>query len=178
MSLKERTAEKHKLAESTLFMKAIFAKSLPQDLWIDWTFQKIHFYDKIETIAGMLGVTQDIPEVNRTIALLQDFNEMNVASKAYELKPAVIEYAEYLDSISGDPYRITAHLYTWHMGDLYGGQMIKRIIPGSHKSLEFEKRDELIHKIRLKLDEDMYKEANIAFDWAIRMMREYDSSLG
>ena len=178
MSLKERTAEKHKLAESTSFMKAIFAKSLPQDLWIDWTFQKIQFYDKIETIAGMLGVTSDIPTINRSFLLLQDFGEMNTSSKVYEHKQSVTEYVDYLDSLRNDPYRITAHLYTWHMGDLYGGQMIKRIIPGSHKSLEFEGRDELIHKIRLKLDEDMYKEANVAFDWAIKMMREYDSSLG
>jgi heme oxygenase len=178
MSLKELTAEKHKLAESSAFMKAIFDKKLPQDLWVDWTFQKTFFYDKIETLSGMLGVTSDIPEINRTTLLFQDYTENNVGNKQYSLRQPVKEYVNYLDSISNDPFKITAHLYTWHMGDLFGGQMIKRIVPGSHKSLEFISPQELVHKVRLKLKDDMYKEANIAFDWAIKMMRDYDKDLG
>jgi heme oxygenase len=64
------------------------------------------------------------------------------------------------------------------MGDLYGGQMIKKIVPGSHKALEFKEPRTTIEKIRLKLEEDMAYEANRAFDWAIRMMRDYDKDLG
>ena len=48
MSLKELTAEKHKEAETTPFMKAVFDRTLPQDLWIDWTYQKWLFYGAIE----------------------------------------------------------------------------------------------------------------------------------
>jgi len=178
MSIKERTAEKHKEAESTLFMKAVFARNLPSNLWIDWTFQKIHFYDKIETLARILGITSNIPAIDRTIFLVQDLTEMNKENKSYTHRGPVLEYVNYLTGLSSDPYRVTAHLYTWHMGDLFGGQMIKKIIPGSHRALEFENKDDLIHKIRLKLDDDMYKEANIAFDWAIKMMRDYDKDLG
>jgi len=43
MSLKELTAEKHKLAESTPFMKAVFANTLPKDLWVDFVAQKNSF---------------------------------------------------------------------------------------------------------------------------------------
>ena len=117
-------------------------------------------------------------EINRTILLFQDFNTNNTVNKIYTVRTPVKDYVDYLDSISNNAYKLTAHLYTWHMGDLFGGQMIKRIVPGSHKSLEFTSPQELIQKIRLKLDDDMYKEANIAFDWAIKMMRDYDKDLG
>ena len=126
----------------------------------------------------MIGITSDIPEINRTILLFQDFNTNNTVNKIYTVRTPVKDYVDYLDSISNNAYKLTAHLYTWHMGDLFGGQMIKRIVPGSHKSLEFTSPQELIQKIRLKLDDDMYKEANIAFDWAIKMMRDYDKDLG
>ena len=48
MSLKDLTSAKHTEAESTPFMKAVFAKTLPFDLWVDWTFQKTLFYNTIE----------------------------------------------------------------------------------------------------------------------------------
>ena len=40
MSLKELTKDKHALAETTPFMKAVFAKTLPSLVWIDYTYQK------------------------------------------------------------------------------------------------------------------------------------------
>jgi hypothetical protein len=56
--------------------------------------------------------------------------------------------------------------------------MIKKIVPGAHRNLEFEDAKTLITNIRAKLDDSMGDEANVAFDWAIRMMRDYDNSLG
>jgi hypothetical protein len=52
--------------------------------------------------------------------------------------------------------------------------MIKRLIPGSHIAFEFENKDQLISTIRSKLDDSMADEANLAFDWAIRILQEYD----
>jgi len=71
-----------------------------------------------------------------------------------------------------------AHLYVWHMGDMFGGQMIKKVVPGSHRNLEFQDIPTLMTNIRAKLDDSMADEANVAFDWAIKMMRGYDASLG
>lgn len=63
------------------------------------------------------------------------------------------------------------------MGDLHGGQMIKKIIPGSHLSLEFKDRAALVSGMRLLLNDSLADEANIAFEWAIRMMKEYDDRI-
>ena len=179
MSLKELTSEKHQEAENTPFMKAVFAKTLPTKLWADWTFQKTLFYAAIEGAAGACGLLKDLPDIRRAFYLYQDFDKMwekNTTRPDY--RPVVVEYYRYLLSISKDPSKIMAHLYVWHMGDMFGGQMIKKIVPGSHRNLEFEDTKILITNIRAKLDDSMADEANVAFDWAIRMMRDYDSSLG
>lgn len=178
MSLKELTAEKHKLAESTAFMRAVFDKSLPQDLWIDWTYQKWLFYGAIEGAAGANQLLGDLPDLRRAFYLFMDYNEMNTERKKHEFRPIVVDYYNYLISISKDPNKVMAHLYTWHMGDLFGGQMIKKIVPGSHRNLEFADPRTLMTNIRAKLDDSMGDEANVAFDWAIRMMKDYDASLG
>jgi heme oxygenase len=178
MSLKEITAEKHAEAETTPFMKAVFAKTLPQDLWIDWTYQKWLFYGAIEGAAGANRLLSDLPDLRRAFYLFMDYNEMNTEKKKHEFRPVAIAYYNYLISIANDPNKVMAHLYTWHMGDMFGGQMIKKIVPGTHRNLEFEDPRTLITNIRAKLDDSMGAEANVAFDWAIQMMRDYDSSLG
>jgi heme oxygenase len=86
------------------------------------------------------------------------------------------DYASYIRSLD-DPKRIMAHLYTWHMGDLFGGQMIKKIVDAPHTHLDFEDPKTLMTNMRSMLSDDMGDEANTAFDWAIRIMESYDSSL-
>lgn len=179
MSLKDLTADKHREAESTKFMKAVFAKTLPLDLWADWTYQKTLFYGTIEGAAGANNLLGDLPDICRTFYLYQDFIEMwDKDTTRPDYRAVVVDYHNYLLSISKDPQKIMAHLYTWHMGDMFGGQMIKKIVPGSHRNLEFADTKTLVTNIRAKLTDDMAEEANIAFDWAIRMMRDYDRSLG
>ena len=178
MSLKDLTAAKHAEAESTPFMKAVFARTLPFDLWVDWTYQKWLFYGAIEGAAGANQLLGDLPDLRRAFYLAMDYQEMNGDTPRHEFRPIVVDYYNYILSISKDPNKIMAHLYTWHMGDMFGGQMIKKIVPGAHRNLEFEDARTLMTNIRAKLDDSMGDEANVAFDWAIRMMRDYDNSLG
>lgn len=177
MSLKEATAEKHREAESTPFMKAVFNKSLPFSLWTDWTYQKWLFYKAIEMSAQKHGLLNNLPNIQRTLFLYDDYTEMNKDRFPYKFRPIVIEYYNYILSIDSNPDKIMSHLYTWHMGDLFGGQMIKKLIDAPHKSLDFDNSTELKSLIREKLNDSMAEEANIAFDWAIRMMRDYDNDL-
>jgi heme oxygenase len=64
------------------------------------------------------------------------------------------------------------------MGDLFGGQMIRKVLPFPHRNLDFNDVTDLKEKVRAKLDDSLGEEANIAFDWAIKIMRDYDRSLG
>ncbi|NBP00009.1 MAG: hypothetical protein EBU90_07735 [Proteobacteria bacterium] len=177
MALRDLTAAKHREAESTPFMKAVFARTLPFHLWVDWTYQKVIFYNAIETAAIKNLLIEDLKGILRTALLAQDFNIMNEQLNQYEIRKTTIEYHDYIKSIETDAKKVLAHLYTWHMGDMFGGQAIKRIVPGSHRSLEFENAQELMTNLRAKLDDSMGDEANIAFDWAIKCMKEYENDL-
>ena len=177
MSLKELTLEKHKEAESTSFMKAVFDSSLPRELWVDWTYQKWLFYGAIEGAAGANRLLGDLPDLRRAFYLFMDYNEMNTERKKHEFRPIVLEYYNYLISIANDPNKIMAHLYTWHMGDMFGGQMIKKIVNAPSRHLEFENAGELITTVRSMLTDELADEANTAFTWAIKLLREYDSRL-
>ena len=179
MSLKELTAEKHQQAESTRFMKAVFAKTLPADLWMDFTYQKTLFYKTIEGIAGACRLLNDLPDVSRAFKINQDYQAMTRNTGiTHSYRRSTIEYNDYLLTLYPDANRIMAHLYTWHMGDLFGGQMIKKIVDAPHSSLDFSDARTLMKNIRAKLDDSMGEEANVAFSWAIKLMESYDSSLG
>jgi len=177
MSLKEITKEKHAEAESTPFMKAVFARNLPHDLWIDWTKQKSLFYNVIEYHAEKLGLLDNLNSIKRSYFLSQDYALMNKSRLIHSYRKPVIAYVDYLNSIAEDPKKILAHLYTWHMGDMFGGQMIKKIVPGSHLNLEFENLPQLMQTLRQRLTDDIGDEAIKAFEWAIIMMRDYDTHL-
>jgi len=178
MSLKELTADKHQQAEDTLFMKAVFAKTLPFDLWVDFTYQKQLWYKEIEFAARKAGLLNALPGFERAGLIMDDYQAMNKPLGSFNTyKEVTKEYAIYIRSLD-DPKRIMAHLYTWHMGDLHGGQMIKKIVEAPHTHLEFENRADLIKNVRTMLSDDMGDEANVAFEWAIKIMESYDSSLG
>lgn len=178
MSLKELTLAKHELAEKTKFMCAVFKKEMPVEVWTDFTYQKWLWYATIESKAVSFGLISDMHDICRSELIYNDFCNMNPSLlTTYTFKQSTREYNEYLHSIN-EPDKIMAHLYTWHMGDMYGGQMIAKIVDAPHTHLIFNDRLTLIAQVREKLKDSMADEANIAFDWAIRIMSEYDSSLG
>lgn len=174
MSLKELTKDNHTAAEKTKFMQAVFKGKLPVNVWADWTYQKSLFYNAIESCAEDLGIIKDIPDIKRTFLLLEDHRNMVADHVQPSYRKITLDYYQYIMDLYPDRNRIIAHLYTWHMGDLHGGQMIKKVLPGSHKNLEFADPHATISVIRTLLDDSMANEANMAFHWAIRMMEDYD----
>jgi heme oxygenase len=174
MSLKELTKDSHTAAEKTKFMKAVFAGNMPLNVWADWTYQKSLFYNGIESCADDLGLLNVMPNIKRTFLLLEDYKEMVAEHVTPSYRKVTLDYYQYIMSLYPDRDRIIAHLYTWHMGDLHGGQMIKKILPGSHRNLDFADPTTIISNIRTLLDDRLAKEANIAFHWAIKMMEDYE----
>ena len=177
MSLKELTWDNHQRAEATVFMKAVFDKSMPQSAWADFTYQKSVIYGSIENVARDAKLTLDILEIERALKLYLDAQDM-CGGEFPRIRKETVEYSRYIMNLVGQPERIMAHLYTWHMGDLFGGQMIKKMMPGPHRNLEFDDVDNLKAKVRAKLKDSMGDEANVAFEWAIKLMETYNDELG
>ena len=176
MSLKELTKDSHTAAERTPFMKATIKGQIPKEIWAEYTYNKMLWYGAIETKSRAEGLLDDLNGIERAYALYQDAKEM-LGGEFPKFRQAAIDYHRYiLDLPEG---KVAAHLYVWHMGDLFGGQMIKKILDYvPHRNLEFKDIDGLKTTIRSKLGDELADEANKAFDWAIKIMGEYDSSLG
>ena len=88
------------------------------------------------------------------------------------LYPSTLKYINYITNRNLSEQQILAHLYVRHMGDLYGGQMIKKVVPGTATMYEFSNRSELISALRQKLDVNMAAEANECFAFAIELFTE------
>jgi heme oxygenase len=178
MSLKDLTKEKHAAAEGTKFMKAVFDQTLPLDLWTDYTYQKQLWYNEIEKKAQAFGLLDTLAGIKRADLIANDYQHMVGDRHEYNTyKEITKDYVIYIRGLA-DSKQVLAHLYTWHMGDLFGGQMIKKIIDAPHSHLEFDNARELMTNMRSMITDDLADEANVAFDWAIRILGEYDASLG
>lgn len=174
MSLKELTAEIHKSAESTAFMKSVFAGTLPQATWTDYTYQKYLWYKEIESAARRVGLLENLAGIERADLIIKDYREMIADTATFNTyKEVTKDYVIYLKTLT-DSKKILAHLYTWHMGDMFGGQMIKKIIDAPHSHLVFDNALDLITVLRPMLTDDLADEATVAFEWAIKILNEYE----
>ena len=170
MSLKELTQDNHTLAEQTPFIQAIFNSTLPAELWTDYKVQKYFVHHAIETSASTLGLLDDLSGIERAELLHNDAKATGIE----DLIPneVTLEYNKDIQELT-DPDRLMAHMYTWHMGDLHGGQLIKKMVDGPNTALDFDNEDSLKQAIRNKLNDSMADEANIAFTWAIKILNQY-----
>jgi heme oxygenase len=84
---------------------------------------------------------------------------------------------DYMMSISEDPDRLMAHVYVRHMGDLFGGQMISKKVPGLGKMYQFDRdKDELKTLIRERVNDSMADEAKVCFEFATKLFQQMQES--
>jgi heme oxygenase len=173
MNLKEQTAEKHKEAESQPFIKSIFDANVNKEDYADYLFQLANVYHMLEEVVGKkFNLFEGMEELKRTKAITIDFNEIKEHDRPYMIRESTLAYLNYLLEIE-DPQDAMAHVYVRHMGDLFGGQMLAKLVPGSGTMYQFDNVKKLVTEIRSKLNDDMGPEANIAFDHNIAMIKEY-----
>jgi len=130
-------------------------------------------YDLLEAMCRVHGLFDDIPTVQRTKRIRDDFSYLWKDNELPVTLPSTTEYIAHMKTCMNDPKKLTAHLYTLHMGDLSGGQMIAKKVPGLKSMYEFEGDiDVLKNKIREMLSDDMAEEAKYAFDSATQLFKQ------
>ena len=120
------------------------------------------------------GLLNGLPDICRSKSIYSDLFELtdNNAKKPVIL-PVVKEYLDHIIDLSNtNPKLLFAHVYVRHMGDLFGGQMISKRVPGSGKFYQFKDPDTLKVEIRERLDDSLAEEANICFDFAIKTFQQ------
>lgn len=174
-SLKDLTSQKHTEAETQPFIKSIFAGKVDENKYIDYLYQLRIIYEYLEKTGDRLGIFEGIEKLKRTRAITLDYTELsNNQVTLNDIKNSTIDYLEYLDTIKDDKDKIMAHIYVRHMGDLFGGQALAKLLPGPNNMFKFEDIPLLVAGIRSRLDISMADEANRAFDFNIEMIKEYN----
>ena len=174
-SLKELTASKHAEAETQSFIKSIFAGTVDKEKYTDYLGQLLILYGALESFADEHDIFGGIRDIKRTKLIEQDWFELKGDTDPTNVaKQSTIEYVNYLHSIKDDKKKLLAHIYVRHLGDMFGGQMMSKLLPGSNNMFKFNDIPKLMAGIRSQLDLSMAPEANIAFDYNINMIKDFN----
>ena len=173
MSLRDLTKEAHSNAERQEFVKILFSGTINPKLYATFLKNQHPCYELLEVCAMPLGLLNGLPDIRRAPAILSDYKELwDEKDGEAQMLPVVKEYLDQIMTIKNDPHRLMAHIYVRHMGDLAGGQMISKKVPGSGRMYKFEDPDTLKAAIREKINDDMAEEANICFGFATKLFKE------
>ena len=147
--------------------------SIPPKVYAEFLYNQYVAYNILEVCAMAEGVLNDLPDIRRAPKILEDFQELwGKDAEPPKPKPSIQKYVDHIMSIKEDPEKLMAHIYTRHMGDLSGGQMIKKRIPGEGRLYMFTDPDNLKTAIRSKLNDNMADEAKICFEYATELFKE------
>jgi heme oxygenase len=177
--IKQLTFEQHKAAENEPFVKTLMSGSINPELYATYLYNLLQCYSTLEKYSFENGLFRHTPGLDRAQKINYDFNSLwNKSEKPY-ITNSTLRYVYHMDSIKNDPEKLYAHIYVRHMGDLYGGQMIRRKTPGSNTYLVFLKSDELKRIIRENINNYMsvynynvVNEAKLCFEYATELFKE------
>ena len=161
MSLKELTHTNHTKAEAHPFTKLLVTGEMPKQIYADYLYNQLPAYHKLETLCAECGLLDGLSGIQRSQAIINDLDELLPECPDVQIYPNTINYINYLHALTRQ--ELLAHLYVRHMGDMYGGQMIKTKIPGNGSMYDFSDRKTLITKLRERLSDDLAPEANRCF---------------
>lgn len=167
MTLRESIAANHDKAESHRFVKFLLSGQISSIVYADYLFNQMLCYKKLEKLAKAHGLLDGIETIQRADKMREDLNGLGFEGHIFE---STADYIEYLNSVPKE--QLLAHIYIRHFGDMYGGQMIKKVVPGKGAMYEFEDRAELIKKVRERLTDELGEEANRAFEFNLRLFDE------
>ena len=182
-NLRELTHDNHKRVEHTRFAHRLLKKQITPEQYYTYLSNQLVAYYALEYAASTKGVFKDIEDVCRSSRISKDMDELesvygfDPVDTIPHVLPSTTKYIQYIQSISSDADSLMAHVYVRHMGDLSGGQIIKRFIPGSGLHYCFDGDiDDLKNKIRAKLHDGMATEANVCFNMIFEFFEELENS--
>ena len=174
------TRQKHIEVENLPLIQKLVTGKISKEEYFFYMYELFHIYNAIESLSRAAGILDGLIDIERTLKIKEDLEELQPGYPQRELLVSTKEYIKYLNSIFNDPdkqHLLFAHVYVRHMGDLYGGKVIARIVPGSGRAYQFADRPALIKEFCSRLHIGMIDEANNAFAWFIKIFSEIGDSV-
>ena len=169
LPLKEAIAEKHSLAEKMTFNQRMFNGELSKEEYVAYLCQQLGIFDEIE------NHELPHPSLNRVNSVLADIKELMEVGEGQgiqiELLDSTKQYRNYLKSLTKEEQ--LPHVYLNYLAIMFGGQMMKKNVPGSGKMYEFDgDMREIAGSIRAIQKDEWADEANKALDYNINILDE------
>ena len=172
-NLKDLTKDVHRNAERQDFVKVLMSGKINPKLYATYLWNQHKKYDILEALAGAAGCLDGLPDIRRKIKIEKDFLELWSDEELPTIVDSTREYIMHMKTIMHDPTLLMAHIYTLHMGDLSGGQMIAKKAPGEGRMYKFEGDNaELKELIRAKTNDDMAEESKYCFHASTELFKE------
>ena len=177
-TLKELTWEFHKNAERQDFARKLLKGQLTEEVYAEYLANQYFIYEALERFSQKAGILNGIEDICRAEAIKQDLDELGFGG--FKIKDSAVEYSNWCNLLyEKRPEQLLAHIYVRHFGDLHGGQMIARRVPGSGAYYQFNgKEKDLITEVRSRLDgkEELFvDEAIKCFEFATELFKELSS---
>ena len=172
MALRDLVKDVHTDAEKSPWANLLMSGNITKPQYAGYLYQQEMIYRALEIRAGELGMLDDIAGIARRSKIAADFRELDIKHSIYPT-PSTLEYCTYVKDISQQ--QCWAHIYVRHFGDMYGGNMIAKVIPGEGEMYKFEEKGKLISYVRDKLSDDMQDEARLVFKYATRLFKELEN---
>jgi heme oxygenase len=180
MSLKELTKEVHTAAERQEFVKVLMSGKINPRFYATYLWNQWKKYERLEELLDHHGVwaaddllfavrnTQDIKD-----DCLELWPHTDMVNGQPITLPSTLHYLDHLEEIKTNKQQLLSHLYTLHMGDLSGGQMISRKVPGTGRMYKFRGNvNDLKDNLRKYTTDDMADEARWVFQSSISLFQE------
>ncbi|MDG3009711.1 biliverdin-producing heme oxygenase [Rhodococcus sp. D2-41] len=142
--LRNATAESHKNAEESSFVGELLSGALNESAYADMLGQNYLIYEALERRAAQLESSDPVRRFHsaalvRTAALEADLEFLTGPEWRSAVKelPATTRYVERIEKAADeDPLLFVAHHYIRYLGDLSGGQIIRRAIGNAYGHTE------------------------------------------
>lgn len=167
-SLRDLIQDIHTKAEQHRFAKYLFNQPVDAKVYSDYLYNQFVIYNALEKRVKETGVLEGLDDIYRAHRIFNDYKEIQTGESKKYL--ATIEYEKYIRDCPAE--NLIAHIYVRHFGDMYGGSLLRRNVPGSGTMYDFENKKELIAAIRSKLTPEMATEATKVFQSAIDLFEE------
>ena len=173
-NIKELTMEHHRAAERCGFVKVLLSGSIDPALYATFLWNQSLKYTELEQKANEFNLFNGIENVQRKDYIYRDFKEL-WENEWYPITfDSTTEYIKHVKSLSKAD-DVFSHIYVHHMGDLSGGQIIAKRVPGSGLMYQFEDDTQMLKdEIRSRTTDDMATEAGVCFQFAIKQFQELE----
>lgn len=136
--IKELTWEHHKNAERQAFVKTLMSGEIDPQYYAHYLYNQLACYSALEKEAQVNSLFRTTIGLQRAEHLYYDYKSLwNDLDNPPSLTESTQEYVKHIDTIKDDAEKLYAHIYVRHMGDLRGGQMIRKKVPGAGRYYNF-----------------------------------------